>query len=308
MTTAVLVMAYGTPTDVDDVANFYTDVRRGHPPTAEQLMDLERRYQAIGGISPLRERTAAQISQLQLALDRLSPRTFATYYGAKHAAPKIEESIDAIARQGITSMIGVVLAPHYSILSVGEYIERARLHANQRALNSAFVERWGDDQTLIDLLANRLSETIASIAGTYQHLEVLFSAHSLPLRILESGDRYPEELHRTAELVADRAGIARFRIAWQSAGKTSEPWLGPDLLLVLEQLQAEGVDGVVVCPAGFTSDHLEVLYDLDIAAAQRAAELGIVFARTRSLNDDPEMAQLLARRIVALASTDGEPR
>ena len=292
-------MAYGTPSGPDDVLEFYTDVRRGRPPTEEQQRDLERRYHAIGGVSPLRERTEAQVACIQRALDARAPGEFVVFYGAKHSSPKIESQIESIARQGYKRVIGLVLAPHFSALSVGEYIARARSSANEHHLESAFIERWGDDAALVEALAQRLGEAVATLANTTANVEVVFSAHSLPERILETGDPYPAELAETARLVASRVGLAHYRTGWQSAGRTPEPWLGPDLLVLLDQLKAEGFDGVVVCPAGFTADHLEVLYDLDIEARARARELGLALTRTRSLNDDPMMGDLLARRVLA---------
>ncbi|HUY06981.1 MAG TPA: ferrochelatase [Acidimicrobiales bacterium] len=299
MTVAVLAMAYGTPSSPDDVLSFYTDVRRGRPPSAEQLADLERRYLAIGGISPLRERTEAQIAGLQRALDARAPGTFATFYGSKHSTPKIEQQIATIASQGYRELVGLVLAPHYSALSVGEYIERASDAAKAHDIASIFIERWGTDETFIELLAERLGEAIEKIAMQSTNFEVVFSAHSLPARILEFDDPYPDELAETAGLVAHTLGLKHYRTGWQSAGRTPDPWLGPDLLVLFEQLQGERFDGVVVCPAGFTSDHLEVLYDLDIEASNRARDLGMAFVRTRSLNDDAKMADLLAVRIIA---------
>ncbi len=298
MTTAVLAMAYGTPAGPDDILAFYTDVRRGRAPTPEQLADLERRYQAIGGISPLNERTRSQVAGIQRALDRRAPGDFHVFYATKHSVPRIESQVAEIAAQGFTAVIGLVLAPHYSVLSVGEYIERARVAATAHRLESVFIERWGDDAALIEALCERLDEAIGVIGADAANFEVVFSAHSLPTRILERNDPYPDELAETARLVAERAGLRHYRTGWQSAGRTPEPWLGPDLLVLLGELEAEGFDGVLVCPAGFTSDHLEVLYDLDIEASARARELGLHFARTRSLNDDARIADLLARRVI----------
>lgn len=300
MTTAVLAMAYGTPHGPKDVLEFYTDVRRGRPPSPEQLRDLERRYEAIGGISPLLERTLSQVSAIGRVLDETSPGEFSMFYAAKHADPKIEAAIETIATMGFTTLVGLVLAPHYSRLSVGEYIERARQAATERGMQAVFIERWGDDPALVDCLATRVREATDQIAPRASNVETVFSAHSLPERILAEGDRYPDEVAETARLVARQLGLDHFRTGWQSAGRTPEPWLGPDLLELFAQLRDEGFDGVVVCPAGFTSDHLEVLYDLDIEAGARARDLGIAFVRTRSLNDDPAIARLLARRIISV--------
>ncbi|MGB9112314.1 MAG: ferrochelatase [Acidimicrobiales bacterium] len=299
MTTGVVVMAYGTPATPGDVEAFYTDIRRGRPPSAEQLADLQRRYAAIGGVSPLAERTMAQIEALQRALDSRSPGHFSVAYGAKHSPPKIEEAVDSLADQGAEAIAGIVLAPHFSAMSVGEYTERARKRADTRRLRSNFIERWGTNPVLIDVLAEHTIDAIARLGSSPDEVEVVFTAHSLPVRILDSGDPYAAELAETAALVAEKAALHRWRTGWQSAGRTQEDWLGPDILDVLERLAAEGATAVVVCPAGFTSDHLEVCYDLEVEAKTRAEELGLAFARTASLNDDPRIATALAELVVA---------
>ena len=309
MTTGVVVMAYGTPRDAADVATFYTDVRHGRPPTPELLADLERRYGAIGGISPLNDRTAAQVHALGRALDQLEPGQYRVRYGAKHSAPRIEEAVAQLAADGVDALVGLVLAPHYSKLSVGEYVERARAAADDAGLASGFVEQWHDDEVLVDVLAERVLAARAKIelelaqeatsAPAPFPLEVCFTAHSLPERILEAGDPYPAQLAETAALVARRAGLAHHRVGYQSAGRTKERWIGPDILDLIRTLAADGVRGVIVCPAGFTSDHLEVLYDLDIEARALAHALGMALVRTESLNDDPRIAAALARRIAA---------
>lgn len=301
MTTGVIVMAYGTPSGPDDVEAFYTDIRHGHPPSASQLDDLRSRYDAIGGVSPLAERTAAQVRAVGAALQRVSPDHYHTTYGAKHSHPKIEEAVDNLAASGVSSVVGLVLAPHYSQMSVGEYVARVRARADSNGVASAFVERWGANPVLIELLAERTERAVSSLdAPPNERVEVVFTAHSLPVRIARSGDRYPDELAETAALVAKRAGIESWRTGWQSAGRTPEEWLGPDIIDLLAELKQEGAKSVVVCPAGFTSDHLEVCYDLDVAASKRAAELGLRFARTESLNDDPDLASALAELVVSV--------
>ncbi len=304
MTTGVVLMAYGTPNGPDDVETFYTDIRHGRPPRAAQLAELRSRYAAIGGVSPLAEKTAAQVAAVERALEAVAPEHFRTVYGAKHSDPKIEAAIDELAAASATAIVGIVLAPHYSVGSVGEYLARARERAAARNLPAAFVERWGAEPELVELLARRTSAALASLSvRDPSEVEVIFTAHSLPARIISSGDRYPDELAETAALVAARCGIDRWRTGWQSAGRTAEPWLGPDITEILTEVADAGTRAVVVCAAGFTSDHLEVCYDLDIAAAHRAAELGLGFARTESLNDDPGLAVLVAR-LVAAADPD----
>ncbi|MGH9294422.1 MAG: ferrochelatase, partial [Acidimicrobiales bacterium] len=268
----VLVMAYGTPARFEDVEEFYLDVRRGRPPTPEQLEELRRRYAAVGGISELSARTAEQVAGVQAALDRTSPGMFACRYGAKHARPKIEDAVDAFAATGVRRVVGIVLAPHYSSASIGEYVERASSRAAARHMEARFIEDWHDDPALVELLAERVRRSISELrsAGAPGDIELLVTAHSLPMRVIDSGDGYDRRLAETAELVAAAVPASRYRVCWQSAGRTPEPWIGPDVLEVLRAIAAErtaeppgAVGSVVICPAGFTSDHLEVNYDLD---------------------------------------------
>ena len=301
----VLMMAYGTPSGPDDVASFYTDVRRGSPPSPEQLADLVRRYDAIGGVSPLASRTADQVTGVQRALDSRDPGRYLCALGTKHSAPRLEQTVDRFAADGITELVGVVLAPHYSKASVGEYLERAAARADQHDMTSKFVEHWHDDPVLVGLLARNVESAVASLgrpgaaARAGGSLLLLVTAHSLPLRAVADGDPYVSQLGRTAELVAEAACLERVEIAWQSAGRTSDTWLGPDILEVISGLPARGIDAVVVCPAGFTSDHLEVLFDLDVDAARVAARAGVAFSRTASLNADPLLCAALADLVVA---------
>jgi len=295
-------MAYGTPASADDVEAYYTHIRRGRPPTAEQLADLQRRYDAIGGVSPLRARTQAQAD----AIERELGDGYVVALGQKHAAPYIEDGVAALVDAGVTRIVGLVLAPHYSALSVGEYAERARHvcgSTRERMASSVpftMIESWHLEPALLDALAQRVRDAHGTLPPD-ANVETLFTAHSLPARILESGDPYPEQLRATAEAVAARAGVTRWRTAWQSAGRTPEPWLGPDILDVVRALSDDGIDAVVVCPAGFTSDHLEVLYDVDVEARHVADEVGVALARTASINDDPAVMGALAAIVRAAA-------
>jgi ferrochelatase len=277
----VLLMAYGSPERAEDLEAYYTDIRRGRPPTAEQLADLRRRYDAIGGLSPLAARTRAQAAGLQ----RVLGDGWVVELGLKHASPSIEDGAAALKAAGVSEVVSLVLAPHYSALSIGQYLERA---------GGRGIEAWYDEPALIALLSSRVREAMARL-GDAKRVEVLVTAHSLPQRALTIDDpTYEAQLRRTGELVAESAALESWRIAWQSAGRTPEPWIGPDILDVIRALPAEGYDAVVVCPAGFTSDHLEVLYDVDIEARKVAEEVGIALERTASLNDDPAFLALLA--------------
>jgi len=298
--TAVLLMAYGTPRHPDEVEAYYTDIRRGRPPTPEQLADLVRRYDAIGGISPLAERTEAQRAGLQRALDALAPGHYQVVLGLKHAAPKIEQAVKDLATAGFTRAVGLVLAPHYSGFSIGQYLDRAAAAGAPLGLEVLSIESWHLEPAYLAFLAAGVRSQLAKLpVGT----KVIFTAHSLPARIVAAGDPYPEQLRATAAAVADLVGLPAWSgwgTAWQSAGRTPEPWLGPDILAVLTDLAgAEGATGALVCAAGFVADHLEVLYDLDIEAAGVAAGVGLAFARTRVLNDDPTVLGALADLVIS---------
>lgn len=295
----VVVMAYGTPTGPGDVEAFYTDVRRGRPPSPEQLAALQARYEAIGGVSPLARRTREQAEAVQAALDGLVPGGYLVALGNKHSSPRIEEAVDVLAGEEVTALVGLVLAPHYSALSVGEYAGRLTARAAAHGLRSAMIESWHLLPALVEVLGERVAEAVGRLGRG--RTEVLFTAHSLPARILETGDPYVRQLEETAAAVAAAAGVGDWRTAWQSAGRTPEPWLGPDLLDVIRALPAEGVEAVVVCPAGFTSDHLEVLYDVDVEAKAVAEEAGLQLRRTPSLNDDERICRGLAQLVTEAA-------
>ncbi|MHB8246288.1 MAG: ferrochelatase [Acidimicrobiales bacterium] len=298
----VLVMSYGTPSRHEDVESFYTDIRRGRPPSSEQLDELKRRYAAVGGTSALAARTAEQVAAIQAELDELEPLRYVCRYGSKHGTPTIEEAIDELASL-CEGLVGIVLAPHYSSGSVGEYLARAEERAAAAGLKAVFIEDWHTNPVLVQLLAERVRAAFASLgsdpkeAGT----ELLVTAHSLPMRIIAAGDGYDARLRETAALVAAASGASRWRVCWQSAGRTPEPWIGPDILEVIRGLPSEGVSGAVICPAGFTSDHLEVNYDLDIEAQEVAAEAGVHLARTASLNADPRLCAALAGLVLEAA-------
>jgi ferrochelatase len=297
MTVGVVLMAYGTPRTPDEIPGYYTDIRRGRPPTPEQLADLTRRYEAIGGISPLALLTEQQRDVLQAALDERVPGGYLVGLGLKHAAPKVEDGVAALVAAGVERIVGLVLAPHYSTMSIGEYLGRAGTTAAAAGLPFAGVDNWATEPAYVDFVARAVTDGLAAVPTGSR---VVFTAHSLPQRILAVGDPYPDQLRATAEAVADRLGLDDWSIGWQSAGRTPEPWIGPDVLAVVDDL-AGTVPGLLVCPCGFVADHLEVLYDLDIEASTRAAAAGLPFARTRSMNADPVVLAALADRVTALA-------
>lgn len=298
--TAVLLMAYGTPRTPEEILPYYTDIRRGRAPTDEQLDDLTRRYEAIGGISPLTQRTEAQRDALQSALDHTAPGAFYVTLGLKHAAPMIETAVADLAAIGFRSIVGLVLAPHYSRFSIGQYLDRARAAAEPHGVTVSGINSWATEPAFVDFIANDLRQRLAAMPA---NTKVLFTAHSLPQRIIDAGDPYPGELRATAEAVAAKVGLgnwSKWAIAWQSAGRTPEPWIGPDILQVIAELgESENAAGVVVSACGFVADHLEVLYDLDIEAKALATKLGLVFDRTACVNDDPSVMAALAARVIA---------
>jgi len=298
----VLCMSYGTARGLDDVERYYTHIRGGRAPSPELLEELKGRYRAIGGRSPLIEITEAQVGGLERELneaERLEggDRTFRAYHGMKHQTPYIEDVVRTMADDDVREALGLVLAPHYARMSVGAYIERAGKAAADAGVAMAFVEHWHDAPGFLRFLVLRVSDAIARLPEEERsRAPVIFSAHSLPARIEGEGDPYPRQLEESAELVARELGLPadRVRVAWQSAGRTGEPWLGPDLTEVLGEISVEGHRAAVSCPVGFVSDHLEILYDIDIEAQGVARELGITLIRTESPNDDPTFLRALA--------------
>ncbi|MBA3288139.1 MAG: ferrochelatase [Acidimicrobiia bacterium] len=299
----LVVMAYGTPASPDDIEAYYTDIRRGRPPQPEQLADLTRRYEAIGGTSPLAAITAAQRDALQAALDDQGPGEWLVAVGTKHAAPSIESAVEELTGRGAQRLVGLVLAPHYSSMSVGQYHGRARAAADGAGVPFVAVDSWALEPAYVEFLVGEVRQRMAVLPD---NTKVLFTAHSLPQRILAAGDPYPDEVRSTAAAVAAASGLAawaQWSVGWQSAGRTAEPWIGPDILTVIDDLAAaESADGLLVCPCGFTADHLEVLYDLDIEARARAEERGLTFDRTASMNADPTVLRALARLVMEAAA------
>jgi len=309
----VLVMAYGTPKSLDEVEPYYTHIRRGRAPTPELLRELIGRYQAIGGVSPLNEITRAQASGIEERLNASGKAKYRVYLGMKHAQPFIADAVVQMAADGIQHAVTLVLAPHYSTMSVASYQTAATTAAadtNQPILHQ--INSWHTDPGLIDLLSDRVRAacrrltdalpsdesvgvTETSYTNARRSIHVVFTAHSLPERILAQNDPYPQQLRETGEAVANQLDLDDFSFGWQSAGRTDEKWLGPDILDVLRQLAAQGKRNVVICPAGFVSDHLEVLYDVDIECQALAKELGIRLERTASLNAEPRFLDTLAK-------------
>jgi ferrochelatase len=281
LSAAVILMAYGSPARPEDIRPYLEDIREGRPVSDAAVDELTERYRRIGGRSPLAEVTARQRAALE---DELG---LPVHVGMKHWHPRISDAVDAALDGGADRIVGVVLAPHYSALSIAGYRERLERALAGRS-EFIFVESWHDHEPFLEVLADR-------IRGTTSH--VVFTAHSLPERILEAGDPYRDQLLETSRLVADRADVGDWSFAFQSASPTGEPWLGPDILEELDALHAGGVRKVLVCSIGFVSDHLEILWDLDVEARERAAELGLHLDRIESLNADPAFIRALAELV-----------
>jgi protoporphyrin/coproporphyrin ferrochelatase len=280
VSSAVILMAYGSPERVADVPAYYADIRGGRPIAPEHLDDLVARYRSLGieDANPLNAITEATRAALEAELG------LPVFTGMKHWTPRIAEAVDAALAGGASRLVGLVLAPHYSRLSIAGYRTLLDDAAAGRA-EVVFVESWHDDPGFVALLADRIRDTDA---------HVVFTAHSLPARILDEGDPYKDQLLETARLVADSAGVEDWSFSFQSESPTGEPWLGPDILDHLEVLSTHGVEDVLVCPVGFVSDHLEIRWDIDHEAIDKARELGLRLERIEMPNDDPRFVRALA--------------
>jgi ferrochelatase len=292
MSVAVVLMAYGSPERLADVPEYYADIRGGRPIKPEHLEDLVERYRALGieDESPLNAIT----EQTRAALER-ELRDVPVFTGMKHWTPRIGDAANRAVAAGAETVVGLVLAPHYSALSIAGYREQLEAALAGRA-ELVFIDSWHDELGFVDVLADR-------VRGTDAH--VVFTAHSLPARILDLGDPYKDQLLETSQLVADRAGLDDWSFSFQSESPTGEPWLGPDILDHLEELHARGVRSVLVCPVGFVADHLEIRWDLDHEAAEQAEALGLGFRRIEMQNADRAFVQVLAglvRRVLAVPS------
>jgi ferrochelatase len=295
----VLVMAYGGPASLDEIPGYLADIRAGRPTSRVVLEEITENYAAIGGRSPLPEISRRQVDALQARLD---PAAYRCYLGMRHWSPWIEEVVGEMIEDGITHAVSIVLAPHYSALSIAKYAERIAggLDLYRGSIAFEHVTSFHDRPGLIEALAARVADGLDRWSATErERVHVVFSAHSLPARIREQGDPYQRQLLETAGLVAERAGIGSDRWSWsyQSAGRTPEPWLGPPIEEHLAELAAAGVTDVVSVPVGFVSDHVEILFDIDIKARAVAKELGMRLERPPALNDDPRFIGAMAEVI-----------
>jgi ferrochelatase len=306
-------MAYGTASGPDDIERYYTDIRGGRAPSPEHLDDLRARYGAIGNVFPLLDTTRAQaeglVARLSEAKVSEEATPFRAFLGMKHSRPFIPDAVAQMREEGVEQAVGIVMAPHWSGMSVETYVERVRAAAAERggAPAFSFVREYGAHPSFVRFLTTRVADALEDVPTTERSgARVLFTAHSLPTRVVEDGSlrcktcsceescRYRDGLQETADLVAGALGLESYGIAWQSAGRTSDPWWGPPVEESMLQAAAMGHPAVIVCSAGFVADHLETLYDLDIEAKAIAEGAGIRFARTVMPNDDPAFLDVLA--------------
>jgi ferrochelatase len=294
----LLVMAYGTPYKEEDIERYYTHIRRGRKPSPEALEDLQNRYEAIGGISPLAKITQQQMESLEKRLNEVQDEIeFKAYLGLKHIEPFVEDAVEAMHNDGIKEAVSIVLAPHFSTFSVKSYNGRAKETAEKLGgpiIHS--VESWYSEPKFIQYWATRVKQTFDLIDEEKRQKAVLIvSAHSLPEKIIAAGDPYPNQLQETADLIAQAAGIEHYEIGWQSAGNTPEPWIGPDVQdLTREFHEEKGYTSFVYTPVGFIADHLEVLYDNDYECKVVTDEIGADYYRPEMPNAQPEFIDGLA--------------
>jgi ferrochelatase len=309
----VLLMAYGTPETPDQVEAYFTHIRGGRAPSPESVERLRPRYELVGGRTPLLEITNQVRDALEHELNAaaIGP-TYRVYVGMKHWHPFIGDVVPRIVADGVAELIAVALAPHYSLISIGGY---------QAAVGTAlagitdpptlrFVDSWHLHPQFVDFMAASVSAALdefpaADPAEADGAVTVVFSAHSLPARIREWDDPYETQLRESCAAVAEGAGVRGWRFAWQSAGHTGEPWLGPDIVDYLETLHGEGVRRVLSVPIGFVSDHLEIMYDIDYEARRKAESLGMTLRRTRMPNADPAFVRVLASVVAAAPGASG---
>ena len=297
-TMGLLVMAYGTPYSEADIERYYTHIRHGRKPSDEQLADLTGRYEAIGGISPLAKITESQARGLCDRLNELQDEIeFKLYIGLKHIEPFLEDAVAEMHKDGITEAVSMVLAPHFSTFSIKSYNGRIKEEAEKLGnLKITSIESWYDEPKFIQYWSDRVSAAFAEMTEEQREKACLIvSAHSLPEKIKELGDPYPDQLQETADLIAKAAGVKNYAVGWQSAGQTPEPWIGPDVQDLTRELhEQKGYTTFVYTPVGFVAEHLEVLYDNDYECKVVCDDIGAAYIR-------PEMPNAQAQFIDAMA-------
>ncbi|HBI6098898.1 TPA: ferrochelatase [Listeria monocytogenes] len=293
----LLVMAYGTPYKDEDIERYYTDIRHGHKPSEEMIADLRGRYHAIGGLSPLAKITEAQAYGLEKALNESQDEVeFKAYIGLKHIEPFIEDAVEAMHKDGIEEAISIVLAPHYSSFSVEAYNKRAKDAADKLGgLRIKAINDWYKQPKFIQMWADRINETAKQIpADELLDTVLIVSAHSLPEKIKQHNDPYPDQLQETADFIFEKVVVPHYALGWQSEGKTGETWLGPDVQDLTRELYGrEKYKHFIYTPVGFVAEHLEVLYDNDYECKVVTDEVGATYHRPPMPNSDPEFLEVL---------------
>ncbi len=292
----VLVMAYGGPSELKDVEPYLMDVRGHRPTSIEIIAEVRERYREIGGRSPILEQTRAQADALEAALNAEGPGLFKVFVGMRHWHPFIKDTLAEMTAASITCVVGLVMAPHYSQMSIAAYYKRIE-EANM-PIQLAAIADWHLLPGYLDALASRVRAALEKFPEDVRaEVPVIFTAHSLPQRILKAGDPYPVQLRETMNAIMERLGPHPHQFAYQSAAISSEPWLGPDAGEVLEHLAAEGKKQALIAPIGFVCEHVEILYDVDIVFKQQAEKLGIQLERIEMLGTAPRMIFGLAALI-----------
>ena len=297
----LLVMAYGTPYKESDIEPYYTHIRRGRKPSEEALLDLQERYAAIGGISPLAHITEAQATHLKDKLNASQDEyEFVLYIGLKHIHPFIEDAVKQMSDDGIKEAVSIVLAPHYSTFSVKSYNGRAKEEAEKYDINLTSVTSWYAEEGFIEYWAREINKTYNKMSENERNNAMLIiSAHSLPEKILVDGDPYVDQLKETAKLISQATGIKNYEIGWQSEGNTPDPWLGPDVQDLTADLHEESkYEAFVYAPVGFVSDHLEVLYDNDYECKVVCDRVGATYYRPEMPNTDPLFIETLSKVVL----------
>jgi len=295
----VLFMAYGSPHRLDDVEAYFTDIRGGRRPSPEELADLTARYEQVGVPTPLADVSRRLVEKVERGLNQSGRGRFTARLGMKHWAPRIQTAVDELGQVGVDQVVGIVLAPHYSRIGTGGYQARVEqaLAESGRRLPLDFVQSWFALPGYLQAVAENVRAALHAFADP-ETATVIFTAHSLPARILDEGDPYRDQLLQSSKLIAQLVPAPEWRFSFQSQSQTGEPWLGPDLLDTLAELAANGRGRVVVAPVGFIADHLEILYDIDIEARRKATELGMELQRTQMLNDDSRLADALTELVL----------
>ncbi len=291
----LLIMAYGGPNNIDEVEPYLLDVR-GYRPTAPEIIhEVRERYREIGGRSPILEQTREQAAALETALNT-NGQEFKAFVGMRHWHPYIKDTLAEMQAHGIEKAVGLVMAPHYSRMSIEAYYKR--LDEARLPIEIAPIKDWHLLPGYLDALVSRVCAALERFpAEVRSQVPVIFSAHSLPQQILEWKDPYPDQLNETVDAVMQCLGDQPHGFAFQSAAISNEPWLGPDVSESIKRYAAQGQKNIISCPIGFVCEHVEVLYDIDIVYQKLAKSLGVRLERIEMVHTAPQMMTGLSELI-----------